>query len=166
VRLKGHEPKLNQYNGTSKLSSWLRVVALREALDFVKAKERRELPLTDAELADQIAPQDQEIKLIRKRYQFEFETVLKDALKNLDTKERNLLRASTLDKLTIDEMGALYHVHRATAARWLVNIRLKLKTQIKKQLKGKLNLDTCEYDEIANALNSQLNLSLSRILAP
>jgi RNA polymerase sigma-70 factor (ECF subfamily) len=71
-----------------------------------------------------------------------------------------------IDGLTIDDIGAIYRVHRATAARWLVGIRDKLVEQTRGRLAAKLGVDTEEAASIVRLVQSQLDVSVIRHLGP
>ena len=62
---------------------------------------------------------DPELMVMQAQAKEQFNAAFKAAVASLAERERNRLRQSCLDGLSIDELGALYKVHRATAARWL-----------------------------------------------
>lgn len=56
---------------------------------------------------------------LKQLYRGEFRVAFDAALETLTPRERNLLRHQFVDHLNLDQIGALYQVHRATAWRWL-----------------------------------------------
>lgn len=62
-----------------------------------------------------------------------FQLAFRDAVNALTSRERNLLRYHYLSDLSIDQIGTLYHVHRATAARWVAQARERLISDTRKR---------------------------------
>ncbi|MFC1610733.1 transcriptional regulator, partial [Myxococcota bacterium] len=83
---------------------------------------------------------------------------------SLSAKDRNLLRQSLLDGLSIDQLGAIYRVHRATAARWLAGARERVLKETLSALRQRLKIDEAEFKSLINLVRSQLDLSLARLL--
>jgi RNA polymerase sigma-70 factor, ECF subfamily len=79
-------------------------------------------------------------------------------------RQRNLLRQHILDELTIDDLARLYRVHRATCARWLADARADLGKQTRKRLMSALGMPTSDVDSLLRFLDSDIELSISRIL--
>src|SRR4051812_16490875 len=79
----------------------------------------------------------------------------------LPARTQNLLRQQFRDGLTVVELGALYHVHHATAARWIALARTELNRRTRKELKLRLRLSTSECDSIVRLAGSNLAQSLS-----
>src|SRR5262249_43055522 len=79
-----------------------------------------EVPVEDEILAALPAEgSDPEIEHFKRLYAAEFRAALSEAIAGLASRERNLLRHGFADALSIDQIGALYGVHRSTAARWI-----------------------------------------------
>jgi RNA polymerase sigma-70 factor, ECF subfamily len=66
-----------------------------------------------------------------------------------------------LDGLTIDQIGALQGVHRATAARWIERAREEVSRNVRRELMKELGMDPFETDEILEWVQSRVELSLS-----
>ncbi len=69
-----------------------------------------------------------------------------------------------MDGLNIDEIGAIYRVHRVTAYRWLEKARDALVKHTQKLLAAQLKVEKREFDSIMRLIRSQLHLSLVRHL--
>jgi RNA polymerase sigma-70 factor, ECF subfamily len=87
------------------------------------------------------------------------------AVGGLDARERTLLRLSLRDRLGVDQIGALYRVHRSTAARWLQAVRDKLSASTRAGLASKLSLADAEVESLIRAIGSKIDLSLGSIAA-
>jgi RNA polymerase sigma-70 factor (ECF subfamily) len=161
----GERIRLLDYAGEGQLGGLLRVVAVRIALNTIR-RDRRQIAapddVTEALLADLENP---ELELIKRRHRAEFKRAFEEAIAELSAHERTLLRLHVLDQLSIDEIGTLYNVHRATAARRLVRVRETLEKQTRRRLKAHLGISSEEFDSIVRLIQSQLELSFSRILS-
>ena len=94
----------------------------------------------------------------------DFKQAFEHAMASLEPSERNILRMSFVSDLSIDEIGKLYSIHRATAARRLARARARLAELTREHLRQRLDLDEGEFTSIVRLVHSQLNLSISRVL--
>jgi RNA polymerase sigma-70 factor (ECF subfamily) len=157
--------RIAEYRGTGDLRAWLRVTAMRAALKLLR-KEGRETPASDdAILEARTHDDDPELAYMKAAYRASFRAAFQEALESLHPKERTLLKQQIVDGLGIDELGALYQVHRATAARWVTSAREKLlgRTRRTFMLRARISSDECE--SIMRMVRSQLDVSLHRRLA-
>jgi RNA polymerase sigma-70 factor (ECF subfamily) len=159
----GTAPRITEYRGTGDLRAWLRVTAMRAALKLLR-KDNREMPTDDALLEARAEQDDPELAYMKAAYRASFKTAFQEALDSLLPRERTLLKQQLVDGLGIDELGALYRVHRATAARWLQSAREKLLSRTRRtfMLNARLSSDECE--SIMRMVRSQLDMSLHRRL--
>lgn len=162
---RGNPPVITNYSGRGRIGRWLRVLAFRTGLAQINAG--REQPRDDNALlralpADQATP---ELRYLKGIYRREFKSALQEALGSLDERARNVLRYSVLHGLSIDRIGAIYRVHRATAARWLVQAREDVLAKTRTSLMGRLRVDNQEFESIMRLINSQLDVSIERLLA-
>ena len=156
-------PRITEYRGTGDLRAWLRVTAMRAALKLLR-KENRETPTDDALLEARAHEDDPELAYMKAAYRAAFKTAFAEALESLLPRERTLLKQQIVDGLGIDELGALYQVHRATAARWVQSAREKLLLRTRRtfMLNARISSDECE--SIMRMVRSQLDMSLQRRL--
>ncbi len=160
----GQAPKIVQYAGRGDLRSWLRVVAVRAAVDLLRLQSR-EVELSDRMLA--VLPAggaDPELEHLKRLYQAEFKAAFERAMASLEARERNVLRYHFVEGLNIDEIGALHGVHRATVARWLQKIREALLARTRQELMQGLRVESAELESIMRLIQSQLDASISRLL--
>jgi RNA polymerase sigma-70 factor (ECF subfamily) len=146
------------------LTAWVRVVATREAARMLP-RARRELSAADEELAGLIAPDDDpEVGYLKRLYRDEFKLAFTAAVDALEARDRLLLRQHALDGLSIDQLGALHDVHRATAARWVEAAREAVLTGTHRELVRRLRLSRTELASVMRLIRSQLDVSLPRLL--
>jgi len=159
----GGRPKLAEYTGQGPLSAWLRVVAVRAALDSKRGKPREVL---QEEIPDTLLPcsDDPELDYLRVRYAAEFRAAFHDALLGLEPKARTVLRLHILDGLNIDRIGAIYGVHRATVARWIADARAWLFEQTRRLLSDRLSLEPHEFESVLRLVGANLDASVRRLL--
>ncbi|MDI3287436.1 sigma-70 family RNA polymerase sigma factor [Polyangium sp. 15x6] len=155
----GSLPRIAEYAGRGDLRGWLRVVAVREALGLLRKQKREER--AHLELA-QIDPAsgDPELARIERLYHEEFQSAFREALASLSPRERNLLRQHYQQGLGIDELGVLYDIHRATAARWVARARERLASGTRQRMRERLQVERGELDDILRLIQSRLEITL------
>ncbi len=162
----GKRPKIADYAGRGDLRSWVRVTALRMIVDIVRSRAGdREVPV-ESDMLSSIPAQtdDPELEYIQRVYKTEFKDALQDAFGALTPRERNLLRHQVLHGLNIDQVGALYHVHRTTAFRWIEKARKALLRETRKALMNRLRVGSGEFLSIMRVVGGDLDVSVRRLL--
>jgi RNA polymerase sigma-70 factor (ECF subfamily) len=153
-------PRILQYTGEGTLLGWLKVAALRLATDLQRSQQRDILAMGE-EPGDELAcARDPEFDYIKQRYRADFRAAVRAAVQALTQKERSMLRLYALDGLNIDEIGRAFHVHRATAARWIANCRDKVRNETRRQLRERLGASNPEVESVLRLLDSDLEASL------
>ncbi|MFN0248143.1 MAG: sigma-70 family RNA polymerase sigma factor [Kofleriaceae bacterium] len=157
--------KIAEYGGRGDLRRWVRSVAVRTCLNDLR-KGKRELLVDDDHLIAQhaVSSDDPEIEYMKRTYANEFKQAFSAALANLGPREQTLLRYHHVDGLNIDEIGAIYRVHRVTAFRWLEKAKDLLVRQTLDTLRARLKLPAAELDSVLRMIRSQIHLSLIRHL--
>jgi RNA polymerase sigma-70 factor, ECF subfamily len=159
------QPRISQYRGRGDLRRWLRVSALRAAYRLLE-RNGRDVVFDDDRLeAMPDAGHDPELDVLKRRSVVEFRTAFRTAIASLTPRQRTLLRRHHLDGLTVDDLGALYRVHRATAARWLAEARDDVLMYTKRELRTRLKLGDAEVASLIEMIQSRLDVSLERLLA-
>lgn len=156
--------RIASYSGISELRTWLRVAAVRLALSMRRKHHREVLSDADGLLDLPARESSPELDLLKRTYHAAFTTAFAAALAALDARERNLLRHQALDGLSIDRIGALYGVHRATAARWVAAAREALIKGVRRELKDQLGVRRDQLDSILGLVRSGLDVSLRQYL--
>ena len=157
--------KIAEYGGRGDLRRWVRSVAVRTCLNDLR-KGKREVLVDDDHLIAQhaVATDDPEVEYMKRTYSAEFKAAFSDALKQLGPREQTLLRYHHVDGLNIDEIGAIYRVHRVTAFRWLEKAKEHLVKTTLELLRARLKLPANELDSVLRMIRSQIHLSLVRHL--
>ncbi len=157
--------KISEYGGRGDLRRWVRSVAVRTCLNDLR-KGKREVLVDDDQLIAQhaVSADDPEVEYMKRTYANEFKQAFAEALAALGPREQTLLRYHHVDGLNIDEIGAIYRVHRVTAFRWLEKAKEQLVRSTLDILRGRLKLPANELESVLRMIRSQIHLSIVRQL--
>lgn len=154
--------KLSHYAGQGPLATWVRVVAVREAISLRRGPART---VSDDALAqmhhDATGP---ELGIVKAEYREQFARAFRSALSDLKPDERNLLRLHYLHGLGVDALAPLLKVHRSNAARRIAKVRRTLLSQTRRQLQIELAIGRAEFDQLMETIASRLDLSIERFM--
>lgn len=153
-------PYLANAVGKGTLAGLVAVVASRCALDWLRTQRAHEA--VDDGLA---ASADQARDLDRARSASVLKVAFEAAVEDLDARDRTLLRLHLVDGLTIDDVARMYQIHRATAARQIEKAREQVAAATRRRLALVEGLSRDELADLHGLVASQLDLSLSRVLA-
>jgi len=154
----GGVPAIASYTGRGDLHGWLRISAAREAIRLLR-RDARAAPFDDDVLAARSLQIDVELDHLKRTYRAEFRDAFRDALCGLDERERNLLRHRFCDGLNVEQIGAIYRVHRATAARWVAAAQSSLARATRRSLRDRLHVDAREVSSILRLIESRLEVT-------
>jgi RNA polymerase sigma-70 factor (ECF subfamily) len=156
----GQRAEIVDFVGRGDLRSWVRVVAVRRALRR-RLAARHEVAVEDCELLQRIvAPGDPELDYAKRIYRDAFQRAFANAVQTLPDRERTILRQHHLDGLTVEQLGALYRVHRATAARMVVRARVLLLEATRADMMTQLEVESQELDSILRMIRSRIDVSV------
>jgi len=167
----GDVPRIASYAGRGSLRAWIGVLAARTALMMQRSQRRaKEIPAAHGDGEDwasalaTIATSNPELELLKQQYAAAFSAALRDAIHALEPRLRAALRLSFVDDVSIDEIAAVYSVHRATAARWIQRACDAVFEHTRNDLAGRLALSGTELDRMTALIHSQLDVSVSQLL--
>jgi RNA polymerase sigma-70 factor (ECF subfamily) len=159
--LVGSPPKLLEYVGRGSLYGLVKVVAVREALSTLRKKRGDD----DEELAERAMVElDPETTILKDHYRAHFREAFRDAIRALDSHDRNVLRMYALGGAGLEELAQMYGVHRATIVRTLARVREQLFSETRKALRRRLGIGLSEIDSVLELVQSRLDVSLGRML--
>jgi RNA polymerase sigma-70 factor (ECF subfamily) len=149
------------YAGRGDLAAWLCISAVRTAGRRIQ-RQRRELRLEDCEALLLASPEPgPDVAFLRETYKEELSAAFREALASMTSRERLLLRYHFLDGLSIDRIGTIYRVHRATAARWVNQARDALCTRTLEVLTRRISLSEEGVRRMLSLIESQLSVGLA-----
>lgn len=163
VAAPGEAPAIADYAGRAPLSAWVRIAAIRAALNLRRGKAG-EVERAAMREVDELAAGDVELDVIRRRYRPAFEAAIARALAALPVRDRTLLRLRLVEGVEVDRIATMYGVHRTTMTRWLADVRAKLCDETHRILTAELGATDAELDSLAALIRSQLHVSLVRLL--
>ncbi len=157
-------PKIASYRGGGPLGGWLRVTAMRVAQNlrrghaaFVAAdREQGNVPAATA---------DPELDYFKRRYGGLLREVLEAVLLRLPRDQRAILRLHFVDGLTVRAIGKLQRVNASTVSRWITQARTDMVNETRARLRHQLMVDDRALDSLLAMVESQVDLTLSRVLA-
>jgi RNA polymerase sigma-70 factor (ECF subfamily) len=158
----GEVPRVGFYGGRGALGGWVKVVAVRIALDtqrrsgLLPGNEDQSQRLVDLALG----PEDLAAKA---EHHVAIQEALRKALGALTVRERTLLRLRHAEDWSPEDLGRSYNVHRGTIARWLSVAREKVRDHMAKHLTVALGFSASELVSVVRAVESRLDISLSRL---
>ncbi len=160
----GRPARIAEYAGRGELRTWLRVTITRTLLNL--ASRRPDDRQADDALLEALPSlgDDPELELIKRRYAKELGEAFARAAASLSPRERTLLRHALADGLSIDAIGTIYGVHRATAARWINGAREALQERVTRELAARLQVDRADLEHIVGLVRSRLDVSVRRCL--
>jgi RNA polymerase sigma-70 factor (ECF subfamily) len=158
-------PKILEYRGHGPIKAWLRVTASRVALNLA-TRGPKEKPV-DGEWFTRVVSEGEppEVQGLKARYRADFRAALEAAVDGLEPKDKNVLAYAFSQGLTIDQIGGIYGVHRATAARWIANAQRRLVEETRAALARRLGATQHDIDSIMQLIASRFDVSLNRMLA-
>ena len=151
-------PRLASYSGRGDLRAWLRAAAVRTAIDLMRS--RKTIAVEPGALDEAGLASDPLLAALKARYREAFRAAFGEAAAQLTDRERTLLRYRFLDDLSIDEIGVLYRVHRATVARWIAAIRESLFEATRQRLMAQLAIADSDVDSVLRLIDSELDFSI------
>ncbi len=158
--------KILDYRGEGQLTSWVRVTATRLLIQLTESHQK-ESPLEDELMRALVDPNDDaELTHLKTTYRQELKEAFATAVLGLSFRQRNLLRYSLCDQLSLEAIGGIYAVNKSTISRWLEAARTLLFDEARKAFQERLRVSDSEYDSIVRMVMSHVDLSLARHLAP
>jgi RNA polymerase sigma-70 factor (ECF subfamily) len=166
VAASSETPAIAKYGGRGSLGAWLQVLTTREGRNALRsANAVREEPNMDRILEAAVDTRhDPELENLKRTYRAQFKAAFQAAFKLLSVRERNILRHEHLDGLDGAKMGALYGVHKSTMSRWRAAARQRLFEETRTYAERELALRPREFESMLRLINSQLDVSLTRLL--
>ena len=166
VGSEGSRPRIVDYAGRGTLATWVRVAAVRTAMDHNRGRADR--PLDEA-VADPGAiagtPQlDPELEYVKRRYAADFQGAVRASLSALPEDQRELLWLNVVERLNIEAIGERKNLHRATIARRIAAARSAVFEDTKRRLRDQLGVESNDFKSLVGVLRSDLDLSMAGAL--
>lgn len=156
----GSPPKIAEYSGKGALGGWLRVTAVRTALNQVRAQGA-----ATESLGDELSlSTDPELAYVKEHAHGLFSDAFKRVLAELDENGRTILRLHYIDGLTMDQLSRLYKTPRSTIARRVAEARQQILTATETLLRDERRLSPSSVASVIRQARSQLQVTITRLL--
>jgi RNA polymerase sigma-70 factor (ECF subfamily) len=159
-------PRIASYTGQGFLQNWVRVTATRTFIDCCRGLgDAPEVPIRDELTAGLTEPgADPELQLLKREHLAHFKAAFAEAVALLDASHRIVLKQHLVERLTIDQIGGLYHLHRASAARRIAKAREALLAATRVALARRLGVPAERLGSVLELVASRLEASVERLL--
>jgi RNA polymerase sigma-70 factor (ECF subfamily) len=161
VPAEGQAARITQYSGRGPLGGWLRMIATRCLLDLRRSRQGEH---GSRELESPGVPTDPELDYLKLRYAADFKLALEQALSQLDARQVTLLKLSFIEQLSASAIGLMYGVSSRTVQRWLAELRDGVRRSTRQTLQARIAISPSELDSLLGLVDSQLEVSLHRLL--
>jgi RNA polymerase sigma-70 factor, ECF subfamily len=168
VRVKllvGGSPAIGRYRGYGTLAAWVRITAVRVAIDVAGTASSRQLADVDVLELGVSLDESPELATARSLYRDRLRAALEASLRDLAPRDRTLLRLFVVDGLNIEAIGLIYKVHRATIARWFVAMRARVFQSVRDKLGLQRQPSPSEMWSLIGLLQDDIQISARRVLA-
>ena len=116
-------------------------------------------------LIEAVCPEhDPEASYLKQRYREAFRAAFELAAKSLSSEERNILRFRLQEGLQVDQIAALYGVHRVTMARRIRAIRDALLRRTRENLAACVGAQNDDVSSILRLVGSRLDVTLGTLV--
>jgi RNA polymerase sigma-70 factor (ECF subfamily) len=172
--LVGPTPRINTYRGNGPLDSWLRVIAIRVAMDHRRsgsARRRRGLRFKHEQARPQLDPWGSALLIEDGPLKYQAaqlcEHGLRSAIWSLPPDERQLLQQHFVLGLSIDVLGAIWSIDRSTAARRIRRVLRTIRAGLRQQLaQWFVDLSHGELDSLMIDSYAELDIDAPMLLGP
>jgi RNA polymerase sigma-70 factor (ECF subfamily) len=161
----GNLPRILAYNGAGPLEQWIKVVAIRTAIDLHRTDKA--IPRAEGAWLETVAPRESDASalMMKVEYKREIECALRELVAQLSARDRAVLRLHVVEGVSIEKIAASYGVHRVTVARWVWSAGETLLDALRARFRERFGIVPGEFDSIARLARSQLSIDLTALLA-
>ncbi len=159
IRLMVAEPpepaRIRRYRGRGSLAAWVRTVAARVAINWMRAEKRRRVDPLPSGLVEA----NPGFARLREERRDVFVASLREAFRGLSRRDRNLLRLRHLDGMTAVALARAHGVHESTMSRWLAAARQTMLDNFGRAALARLE-DSAVLPELLDAIRNRVDASL------
>jgi RNA polymerase sigma-70 factor, ECF subfamily len=161
----GAVPRIRAYNGAGPLEQWIKVVAIRTAIDLHRTDQS--IPRIEGAWLQTVPPAntDASAQMMKVEYKRELEAAIGELVAQLSPRDRAILRLHVVEGVSIEKIAASYGVHRVTVARWVWTAGETLLDGLRGRFREKFGIVPREFDSMARLARSQLSIDLTTLLA-
>ena len=154
-------PKIAEYSGKGALGGWIRVAAVRTALNHLRSAGPRTEGIGD----EMSLATDPELAYVKEHARELFADAFTRVLAGLDENGRAILRLHYIEGLTMDQLARLYKTPRSTIARRVAEARQEILVATETLLRDERRLTPSAVASVIRQAQSQLEVTITRLLA-
>jgi RNA polymerase sigma-70 factor (ECF subfamily) len=157
-------PRIAGYDGLGSLEGWLRVAALRTALNLRRSE--RPASRAAASVIDRIADLavSPELQVMRQRHEATLRAAVEGAFEALDDEDRTLLRMHIVDGMSLTQLAKMMGLHKSSLSRRVADVRERMNENVRDTLFAQ-GIGRSEAESLIRILQSGLHVSVARLLA-
>ncbi len=156
------QPKLTEYSGKGPLGGWLRVMAVRTALNVLRArKPTTELTAENAPVA--AIAHDPQLAYLRAHDREVFSTTFQQVLADLDDTSRTMLKLHYIQGMTMSQLATVFQTSRSSVARQVAEVRARILERTSEQLKH-AGVSASVIESMVNQAASKLDFTITKML--
>jgi RNA polymerase sigma-70 factor (ECF subfamily) len=162
--LVGASAKIGQYRGQGTLLAWVQACATRTALNLRRGHFYR--ARSEATPLESLASQepDPELVIASRQSRNALSAALHRCLSALSAKEKTLLQMFFVEAISMEQIGIIFGVHRATIARWIAVTRSRILDGVCQSVSEQLQASRSEVLGLMGLARSEIDLSVGSIL--
>ncbi len=154
-------PRLADYSGRGLLGAWIRVVAVRLAIEDY----RRARPSADGDAMVVPCGVDADLDHLHGLHSAAFKTCLESAFATLSKDERLVLRLTYRERMTGDAIAKVLGIDRSNVTRRVVRAREVLYAATRDAMRRTSAMTDLEFHSLAKGLAAHVEITLSRVLS-
>jgi len=158
----GRPARIAEYAGEAPLATWAKVVALRLALNHLRA-EHREAERAPEALPELMSTHEPDLALLKRRWGPRLNEAVTGAFESLDPHAKRLLRLHCLEGVTLPALAKLTGLGRSTVALHVSQAKAHVLEETRRRLGAQLPPEA--LDSLLGLATDALEVSLSRVLA-
>jgi RNA polymerase sigma-70 factor len=157
----GRPPRIAEYTGKGALGAWVRVMAVRAAIDMQRGRVDLPIEATLENAAASLSGADAEY--VKRRYGALLRSAIARAIGALSAEQRMLLRLHFAERNTLDQLAAKLRMHPGTIWRKIAAARSAIVEETRKILREDASVSTDDFNSILRTVHSQVDVSLSQL---
>jgi RNA polymerase sigma-70 factor (ECF subfamily) len=159
-------PRIGRYAGHGPLARWVAVVAQRAALMTLRSDASMARARDAAALERVESSMQGETAFLKSEYGPVVNQAIAQALAELPARDRVVLHLNVVGGAGVTRLGKMYGVSASTISRWLARARDEILQKTHGLLCARLRLRPDEIDSLMALVASQLDISVTDLLAP
>ncbi|HEY4056609.1 MAG TPA: hypothetical protein VGM39_08365 [Kofleriaceae bacterium] len=157
------ELPLARQTGEGNLVALVRVMAVRAGINKQK-REKRYTSEDSGAIETLVGAHSPAGALLTEEAKALLRRVITAAVATLEERDQTLLRLHLYHRMSIDDLGRTYGVHRATAARWLAKIHDAIDAETRKALALELRTESDHLRSVIDAARTGLTSAFAEAL--